>query len=118
MVDPEGNALTSGQMRCRVVRERLLTYFGSVKMARQNTLVRRRQTVEAARHLIAIEGMEGVTIDAIAKAVGLSGGAIYRHFAGNRQILLQLMDDIDRNLLDAVAEAQLGDPAACADVAG
>ncbi len=77
-------------------------------MTRQNTIVRRRQIVEAARNLIASKGMEGVTIDAIAEAVGLREGAIYRHFVSKQQILLHLIDDMERNLLDMVGEAQLG----------
>ncbi len=77
-------------------------------MTKQNTQVRRRQIIEAARNLIASKGMEGVTIDAIAAAVGLSEGAIYRHFASKQQILLHLIEEIERNLLDMVGEAQLG----------
>ena len=75
-------------------------------MTRQKTLVRQHQIIEAARNLIAAKGMNGVTIDAIAEEVGLTEGAIYRHFASKHQILSLLVDDIERNLLDTVESAQ------------
>ena len=75
-------------------------------MARQNTLVRQHQIIEAASNLIAAKGMEGLTIDALAEEVGLTEGAIYRHFTSKHQILSLLVDDIESNLLDTVTTAQ------------
>ncbi len=75
-------------------------------MTRQKTLVRQHQIIEAARDLIATKGMDGVTIDAIAEGVGLTEGAIYRHFTSKHQILSLLVDDIESNLLDTVRSAQ------------
>ena len=76
-------------------------------MARQSTLVRQHQIIEAARNLITTSGMESVTIDAIAEEVGLTEGAIYRHFTSKHQILTLLIDDIERRLLDTVRSAQV-----------
>ena len=75
-------------------------------MTRQKTLVRQHQIMEAARNLIAAKGMDGVTMDAIAEEVGLTEGAIYRHFTSKHQILSLLVDDIESNLLDTVRNAQ------------
>ena len=75
-------------------------------MTRQKTLVRQHQIIEAARDLIATKGMDGVTIDAIAEGVGLTEGAIYRHFTSKHQILSLLVDDIESSLLDTVRTAQ------------
>ena len=75
-------------------------------MTRQKTLVRQHQIMEAARNLIAAKGMDGVTMDAIAEEVGLTEGAIYRHFTSKHQILSLLVDDIESNLLDTVRGAQ------------
>ena len=84
----------------------------STRIARQSTLVRQHQIIEAARNLITIRGMEGVTIDAIAEEVGLTEGAIYRHFTSKHQILTLLIDDIERSLLNTVRSAQVeGDSA-------
>jgi AcrR family transcriptional regulator len=49
--------------------------------------------------------MENVTIDAIAEEVGLTEGAIYRHFTSKHQIFSLLIDDIEQNLLNTVRNA-------------
>ena len=77
-----------------------------MRMVRQNTQVRKHQIIEAARHLITTRGMESVTIDAIAEEVGLTEGAIYRHFVSKHQILSLLIDDLEDTLLDTVRGAQ------------
>jgi len=79
-------------------------------VVRQNSTIRKHQIVEAARGLITEKGMDAVTIDAIADAVGLSEGAIYRHFSSKRQILLLLIDELEHDLLSAVARAQETEP--------
>ena len=81
-------------------------------MVRQTSPIRRSQIIEAARDLILSKGMESVTIEAIADAVGLSEGAIYRHFSSKRQILLQLIDEIESSLLKSVELAQSVEPTA------
>lgn len=79
-------------------------------MVRQTSSIRKQQIIEAARGLITEKGMEAVTIDAIAEAVGLSEGAIYRHFTSKREILLLLIDDLEHGLLGAVETAQSVEP--------
>ena len=78
----------------------------STRVARQSTLVRRHQIIEAARNLITTTGMEGVTIDAIAEEVGLAEGSIYRHFSSKNQILTLLIDEIESSLLQTVRSAK------------
>ena len=78
-----------------------------MRIPRQTTLVRRYQIIEAVRNLITTRGMESVTIDAIAEEVGLTEGAIYRHFTSKHQILILLIDDIERSLLNTVRTAQV-----------
>lgn len=67
--------------------------------------VRQQEIVEAARKIIAIRGMEALTIRAIAQEVGISEGDVYRHFASKKQILLALIDDVEYTLLKAVDQA-------------
>ena len=66
---------------------------------RQATLVRREQIVDAARKLIIRYGSEHVTVRRIAKQVGISEAAIYRHFKSKRDILSLLVDHIDDDFL-------------------
>ena len=42
--------------------------------------------------------MQALTIGNLARAVGVSEGAIYRHFRGKKQILAGLIEDIDHRL--------------------
>ena len=76
-------------------------------MLRQKTRVRKQQITEAVRSLILTKGMESVTVGAIAEAVGLTEGAIYRHFASKNEILWRLVDDLEWYLLDTLEQAQV-----------
>lgn len=66
---------------------------------RRSTEVRQKQIIDAARLMIVKYGSEHVTIRRIAKAVGISEAAIYRHFKNKRDILLLLADHIEENLV-------------------
>ena len=72
----------------------------------QPTQIRRRQIIDAARKLIISNGSENVTIKGLAREVGISEGAIYRHFNEKRDILMLLVDDIGDDLL---ADIELSD---------
>jgi AcrR family transcriptional regulator len=67
---------------------------------REHTAVRRQQIVDAARKTIIERGSENITIKALADAVGISEGAIYRHFNQKQDVLLLLIDDVGDNLLN------------------
>lgn len=66
---------------------------------RENTLVRRRQIVSAARKLIVKYGSEHVTVRRMAREIGVSEAAIYRHFKSKGDILSFLVDDIQKDLM-------------------
>ena len=79
-------------------------------MARQSTSERQHQIIEATQSLITSKGMEFVTIDAIAEKVGLTEGAIYKHFRSKRAILTLLIDSIEQNLMETLVNSkQVGD---------
>jgi AcrR family transcriptional regulator len=77
---------------------------------------RRRKLTDAAGVLFARDGYHNVTVSDIAAAAGVSGPAIYRHFAGKPAILAELMrggfDDIDEIRTATLAERDAADPAA------
>ncbi|MFE3290797.1 TetR/AcrR family transcriptional regulator [Rhodococcus sp. NPDC059234] len=69
---------------------------------------RRRQLLQAAARLIAERGFIGVRLEDLGSAVGISGPAVYRYFPNKEALLVELLVDISRRLLDggtAVAEA-------------
>ena len=66
---------------------------------RENTKVRQKQIVSAARKLIVRFGSEHVTVRRMAKEIGVSEGAIYRHFRSKSDILSFLIDDIENALI-------------------
>jgi AcrR family transcriptional regulator len=52
--------------------------------------------------------MAAFTVREIAREVGISDGDIYRHFASKRDILMLLIDDVEKTLLEAVERAASG----------
>lgn len=72
---------------------------------RESSVYRQRQIVEAVRKIIATRGMEALTVREIAREVGISEGDIYRHFASKKDILLLLIEDIEKTLMEMVEEA-------------
>jgi len=60
--------------------------------------VRQGQIIDAARKLVVKYGSEHVTIGKIAREVGISEGAIYRHFKSKRDVLSGLADHIADDL--------------------
>lgn len=69
------------------------------KQKRQNTLARREQIIEASRKLIMEYGSEHVTVRRIAAEIGISEGALYRHFKSKKEVLLFLIRHIEENLV-------------------
>ncbi len=61
--------------------------------------IRQDQIIDAARKLVVKHGSEHVTVGKIAKEVGISEGAIYRHFKSKGEVLSGLADQIADDLL-------------------
>ena len=76
---------------------------------RQTTATRREQIIDAARRLVVKQGSEHVTVGRIAKEVGISEGAIYRHFKSKREVLSGLADDLANDLLRDIAGSSADD---------
>ncbi|MBM4270990.1 MAG: TetR/AcrR family transcriptional regulator [Deltaproteobacteria bacterium] len=74
-------------------------------MGKKRTEVRQQQIVEAARKLIIKFGSEHLTVRKIAKEVGISEAAIYRHFKSKKEILFFLADHIEHSLFEGIDRA-------------
>ncbi|MBO3747890.1 TetR family transcriptional regulator [Streptosporangiaceae bacterium NEAU-GS5] len=59
---------------------------------------RRAEILDAAARLFAARGFHGVSIEDIGSAVGFSGPALYRHFAGKEALLTEMLLDISGRL--------------------
>lgn len=75
---------------------------------------RRRKLLQAASDLLAQQGLEGVTLNGIAREAGITKSNIYRYFESREQILLELMEvdwaDLVEGLEAALAAQSEGDP--------
>ncbi len=72
---------------------------------------RDQRILEAAEKLFAERSFDGVGVDAIGKEAGVTGSAIYRHFANKDEILAVLFDQAVDTLLLRIGEP-LDDPEA------
>ncbi|MET8921720.1 TetR/AcrR family transcriptional regulator [Streptomyces sp. NPDC047802] len=62
-------------------------------------------THRAAREIAAAEGIDGLTLAAVARAVGVSPPALYRYFAGRDGLVRALYGDLTAELISTVAAA-------------
>jgi AcrR family transcriptional regulator len=78
---------------------------GIVAQGHKSTSVRKKQIMDAARKLIMRAGSEHVTVRNMAKEVGISEAAIYRHFKSKTEILSFLADTVADGLLHDIETA-------------
>ena len=77
--------------------------FGGVfvRALHQSSTIRRSQVLDAVSSLVVKNGIKGVTIESIALEVGVSEGAIYRHFVSKRHIFSTMIEEWGKSLIDA-----------------
>ncbi|HVV35592.1 MAG TPA: TetR/AcrR family transcriptional regulator [Acidimicrobiales bacterium] len=66
---------------------------------------RRQQLVDTALDLFAAKGLHGTSMDDIAEAAGVTKPVLYQHFRSKRALFLELLDQVGRQLLSAIAAA-------------
>ncbi len=71
-------------------------------MPRETTDIRQEQIKRAALEIIGEEGLHNLSTRKLAKKIGLTEGAIFRHFAVKRDILTAIMDDVARDLISSL----------------
>ena len=73
---------------------------------RLNTSLRREQIAEAALDLVAEQGIGALTARNVARAVGVTPPALYRHFPGGKgDILLSIIDLLDSVKTEGIRRA-------------
>src|SRR3972149_3611247 len=80
--------------------------FTTTHTERHSTETRRQEILSEARQIVATHGIHGLTTKNLARATGVSEGALYRHFEGKDDILLGLIDDIEETLFEALEDAR------------
>ncbi|MDR4504517.1 MAG: TetR/AcrR family transcriptional regulator [Candidatus Scalindua sp.] len=74
---------------------------------RKSTEIRRLQIINIIRSIISSKGIEGVTISEIAMQMGITKGAIYRHFKSKRDILNLLIENIEETLMEVIEKSSM-----------
>ncbi len=64
--------------------------------------------LRAGLELVARDGIDGPSLDAICARAGYTRGAFYGHFADRDEFLVAVMDEVGRRFLDAVLSAAAG----------
>lgn len=71
-------------------------------MSRETTNIRQEQIKKAVLDIIADEGLQNISTRNLAKRIGLSEGAIFRHFPTKRDIIKGIMDDVANDLIGSL----------------
>jgi len=66
---------------------------------------RQQEIVDAAKRIIISKGFENLTIRTIAKEIGVTDGALYRHFKSKHEIISLLIDDVENSLLTVIEKS-------------
>ena len=71
-------------------------------MSRESTDIRQEQIKKAVLDIIAEEGLHNISTRNLAKKIGLTEGAIFRHFPTKRDIIKGIMDDVAKDLVGSL----------------
>ncbi len=71
-------------------------------MTRASTDIRQEQIKKAVLEIISDEGLHNFSTRNLAKKIGLSEGAIFRHFPTKRDIIKGIMNDVDKGLIGSL----------------
>lgn len=78
---------------------------------RQDTATRQAEIADAALRIIGVKGLSALTVATLAKECGLTGGALYRHFASTDAILEAVAVRASNLLLSSLPDPSLTPPA-------
>lgn len=76
-------------------------------MLRESTDIRQEQIKKAVLDIIADEGLHNFSTRNLAKRIGFTEGAIFRHFPTKRDIIKGIMDDVANDLIGSLRNIAL-----------
>ena len=75
----------------------------------ERNVATRTALVSAARPLFLQQGYAAVTTDQLARAAGVTRGALYHQFAGKEELFVAVFEQIEQEITDRIAAALTGD---------
>lgn len=69
-------------------------------MEKQSTEIRQEQIKQAVLDLIYTDGLKSLSTRNLAKQIGMSEGTIFRHFATKQDIIIAIVNDVQRDFID------------------
>ena len=77
-----------------------LPLLGAPRPERADAARNRRRVLDAAAALFAERGVDGITMDDVARAAGVGKGTLFRRFGDRQGLLVALLDEAERRLQD------------------
>ncbi len=71
-------------------------------MERQSTEIRQEQIKQAVLDIIYTDGLKNLSIKNLAMHIGMSEGAIFRHFATKQDIILAIIQDVQNDFIGSL----------------
>jgi len=68
-------------------------------MKKQSTEIRQEQIKQAVLDIIYTDGLKNLSTRNLAKRIGMSEGAIFRHFASKQDIILAIIKDVQKDFI-------------------
>jgi AcrR family transcriptional regulator len=71
-------------------------------MIRQSTEIRQEQIKSAVLDIIFTDGLKNLSTRNLAKRIGMSEGAIFRHFTSKQEIILSIIKDVKKEFIGSL----------------
>jgi len=81
-------------------------------MHKENAVSRKQQIAQAAMEIISEEGLHNLVMVKIAKRVGVTDAALYKHFRSKNEMLLYMIEELEKSMINRFLErmGQIQDP--------
>ncbi|WP_286166588.1 TetR/AcrR family transcriptional regulator [Arthrobacter sp. AQ5-05] len=76
---------------------------------RMTGVQRRLQLIDISRHLFSLRGVDGTTIEEIARAAGVSKPVVYEHFGSKEALYMEVVTNEYRELLARITDSLSGE---------
>jgi len=73
-------------------------------MTKANALSRKQQIAQAAMEIISEEGVHNLVMVKIAKRIGVTDAALYKHFDSKNEMLLYMIEELKKSMLNKLLD--------------